>query len=65
MYTDGSKKEKSTGGGFVIYRYKQIIHKHSFKMQEHAIVYQAELEAIYQACSYLDDKNNELKQKIC
>ena len=32
-------------------------------MQNHTTVYQAELEAIYQACTYMDDKPNELKTK--
>ena len=46
IYTDGSKKLEGTGGSFVIYYHKQIIHTQSFKMQDHATVYQAELEAI-------------------
>ena len=32
-------------------------------MQDHATVYQAESEAIYQACSYMDEKSNDLKPK--
>ena len=32
-------------------------------MQDHATVYQAELEAIYQACKYMDDNNNTIKPK--
>ena len=46
MYTDGSKKQEGTGGGFVIYHYNKQIHTQSVKMQDHATVYQAELEAI-------------------
>ena len=50
MYTDGSKKEEGTGGGFVAYQCKQIIHKHGFKMQD-------------SLPSCLDKKDNELKPK--
>ena len=54
------KKLEGTGGGFVIYHYNKIIHTHSFKMQDHATVYQAELESIYQACKYMDDNYNNI-----
>ena len=37
---------------------------HSFKMQDHATVHQAELETIYHACTYMDDKSNELKPNM-
>ena len=47
IYTDGSKKDEGTGGGFVIYHYNKPMHTHSFKLLDHATVYQAELEAIY------------------
>ena len=63
IYTDGSKKEEGTGGGFVIYNYNKQIHAQSFKMQDHATVYQAELEAIYQACKYMDDNYDTIKPK--
>ena len=32
-------------------------------MQDHATVYQAESEAIYQACKYIDDNHNKIKPK--
>ena len=32
-------------------------------MQEHATVYQAELEAIYQACKYTDDNHDGIKPR--
>ena len=32
-------------------------------MQDHATAYQAELEAIYQACKYMDDNYNAIKPK--
>ena len=32
-------------------------------MQNHATVYQAELEAIYQVCNYLEENHNQLKPK--
>ena len=63
IYTDGSKKEEGTGGGFVVYHYNKITQSYSFKMQDHATVYQAELEAIYQACNYMDDNHNSLKPR--
>ena len=38
IYTDGSKKEEGTGGGFVLYNYNKPIYTYSFKMQDHATV---------------------------
>ena len=32
-------------------------------MQDHATVYQAELEAIYQACKYMDDNHYTIRPK--
>ena len=32
-------------------------------MQEHATVYQAEMEAIYQACKYMDDNHDTMRPK--
>ena len=32
-------------------------------MKEHATVYQAELEAINQACKYMDDNHNTMKPR--
>ena len=46
-----------------MYHYNKIIHSYSFNMQEHATVYQAELEAIYQACKYMDDNHNTIKPR--
>ena len=63
IYSDGSKKLEGTGGGFVVYNYNRQIHTQSFKMQDHATVYQAELEAIYQACKYMDDNFDTIKPK--
>ena len=63
IYTDGSKKQEGTGGGFVVYNYNKQIHTQSFKMQDHATVYQAELEAIYQACKYMDDNFDTIKPR--
>ena len=47
----------------MVYHYNKQIHTDSFKMQDHATVYQAEIEAIYQACTYLDTQYNTLKPK--
>ena len=63
IYTDDSKKREGTGCGFVLYHRKTKIHTQSFSMHDHATVYQAELEAIKQACIYMDEKHNELKPK--
>ena len=63
IYTDGSKKQEGTGGGFVIYNYNKKIHAQSFKMQDHATVYQAELEAIFQACKYMNENHDTIKPK--
>ena len=63
IYTDGSKKQEGTGGGFVIYNYNKQIHTQSFKLHDHATVYQAELEAIYQACKYMDNNYDTIKPK--
>ena len=63
IYTDGSKKEEGVGGGFVLYNYNKAIHTYSFKMQNPATVYQAELEAIYQACKYMDDNHDNIRPK--
>ena len=63
IYTDGSKKQEGTGGGFVVYNYNKQIHTQSFKMQNYATAYQAELEAIYQACKYMDDNYDTIKPK--
>ena len=42
---------------------KNQIHSHSFKMLNCATVFQAEPEAIYQACKYLDTQYNTLKPR--
>ena len=35
----------------------------AFKMQEHATIYQAKLEVIYQACKYMNDNHDTIKPK--
>ena len=57
-----AKRKKGQEGDFVVYHHKKN-HSQSFKMQDHATIYQAELEAIYQACSYMDEKSYDLKPK--
>ena len=57
------QKEERTEGGFVMYNYNKQIHTQSFKIQDHATVYQAEIEAIYQACKYMDDNYDTIKPK--
>ena len=62
IYTDGSKKE-DRGRICSISLQQNNPHTHSFKMQDHATVYQAELEAIYQACKYMDDNHDTIRPK--
>ena len=47
----------------MVYHYNKQIHSYSFKMLDHATVFQAELEAIYQACKYMDTEYNNLKPR--
>ena len=49
VFTDGSKTEHGTGSGFVIYRDRVEIGARSFKLPDHASVYQAELVALEEA----------------
>ena len=46
-----------------MYKYNKKIHTYSFKMLDHASIFQAELEAIYQPCAYLEDSFEQLKPK--
>jgi len=61
IYTDGSKTNNGTGAGFVLYHKKDIIHTESFKLPDTATVFQAEVEAIYQACKHIDDRKYNCK----
>ena len=64
IYTDGSKKKEGTGGGFVVYYNKNLIHTQSFQLENYTTVYQAELEAIYQACNYMEENFENLKPRF-
>ena len=64
IYTDGSKKREGTGGGFVVHHKKNPIHTQSFQLEDYTTVYQAELEAIYQACNYMEENFENLKPKF-
>ena len=55
--------DEGTGGRFVVYHYKKQVHSQSFKMLDHATVFQAELESIYQAGKHLDVQFNTVKSK--
>ena len=59
-FTDGSKAEHGTGGGFVISdtRTENII-EHSFKMKDYCTVFQAETAAIKHAAEELITFNNQ------
>ena len=53
VYTDGSKTADGVGAGFVIYRHNCRIHTESFNLNRESTVFQAEIEAIFQATQYL------------
>ena len=57
VYTDGSKTDEGTGAGIFI---PSTDVKQSFKLPVHCSVFQAEIEAIYQACMNLG--NSTLQQ---
>ena len=58
-FTDGSKTEHGTGGGFVIYATLETITEHSFKMKDYCTVFQAETAAIKHAAEELITFNNQ------
>ena len=59
-FTDGSKTEHGTGGGFVISNTRtQTITEHSFKMKVYCTVFQAETAAIKHAAEELITFNNQ------
>ena len=72
-FTDGSKTEHGTGGGFVISDTRtQTITEHSFKMKDYCTVFQAETAAIKHAAEcrrthHLQQPTNNLleRQPIC
>jgi ribonuclease HI len=52
-YTDGSKTDYGTGAGFVVYHRKEVVNYCSFKLNDNATVFQAEITAIKQVADYL------------
>jgi len=60
IYTDGSKSKNGTG--VVVYENHQIIHSESHKLNNEAIVYQAELFGIFRANCWIDQLNNKSKK---
>ena len=59
-FTDGSKTEHGTGGGFVISDTRtETITEHSFKMKDYCTVIQAETAAIKHAAEELITFNNQ------
>ena len=58
-----ARKRKAQEEDFVLYKRHQQIHTYSFQLANHTTVYQAELEAIYQACVYIDNNITSLKPK--
>ena len=54
IYTDGSKIKLGAGSGFVIIKNKnQVIYTQSINLPSLATIFQAELIAIREACSYV------------
>ena len=59
IYTDGSKIEHGVGAGLVIYHKNKRIHTESIPLPDTSTVFQAEIEAISNACKYaLANPNN-------
>ena len=59
-FTDGSKTEHGTGGGFVIFdTRRKTITEHSFKIKYYCTVFQAETAAIKHAADELITFNNQ------
>ena len=63
IYTDGSKTDFGVGAGFVIYHKNKRIHTESIHMPDTSTVFQAEIEAISQACQYAIANPQELEIK--
>jgi ribonuclease HI len=57
IYTDGSKLSEGVGAGYIIYYRNERIQENYHKLKNECSVFQAELEAIYQACKFMN--NNE------
>ena len=50
IYTDGSKTNQGVGSGYVIYYKGERMCTYSTKLPDYATVFQAEIQAIYEAC---------------
>ena len=57
IYTDGSRQDDQTGGGFVVYRQREVLWEDAFRLPDHATVFQAEVTAIKQAAIKLAGAN--------
>ena len=55
VYTDGSKEDECTGAGWAVTKDDQVIQESHFGLGKYASVYQAELFAITDVCSWLLD----------
>ena len=53
VYTDGSKKDDKVGAGIYIFQDDVTVAAESFRISDHATVYQAEMFAIYKAAEKL------------
>ena len=59
VYTDGSKYNCRVGSGYAIYKGKTLIQTGSFRLPDHATVFQAEITAISKAASDILQRNTE------
>ena len=53
IYTDGSRMDERTGAGLVIYKQNKEIEARSYRLPDHATVFQAEITAVHQAAEVL------------
>ena len=53
IFTDGSRKEDRTGAGFAVYEGRQQISTGSYRLPDHATVFQAEVTAVAMAAKTL------------
>ena len=53
VYTDGSRKSEQSGAGYVIYKHRHEIASASFRLPDHATVFQAEIVAVKKAAEHL------------
>jgi ribonuclease HI len=58
IYTDGSKSDDGVGAAFVVYHNKTLLFQNSLKLNPEATVFQAEIQAIHEALTWLESFQN-------